>query len=140
MYMDEIEVWKEVCGLPKTKQRMALWLHLPRDSPSDIKESINANAGVTKLKKETSVNKFIDAMNKAFKPSDKIRKLKIFTNYYNNMKNGDKSIVNYINRFKKAANFAKPYKMDLPSKVKGLKLLHDASLSNQDMKLVLTGV
>ena len=60
---------------------------------------------------------FIDAMNKAFKPSDKIRELKIFTNYYINMKNGDESIVNYINMFKKAVNFAKPYKMDLPSKV-----------------------
>ena len=79
-------------------------------------------------------------MNEAFKPSDKIRKLKTFTNHYFNMKNGDESIVNYINRFKKAVNFAKPYKMNLPSKVKGLKLLHDARLSNQDMKLVLTGV
>ena len=29
--------------------------------------------------------------------------------------------------------------MDLPSKVKGLKLFHDAGLSDQDMKLVLTG-
>ena len=54
MYMEENELWKEVCGLPKTKQPMALWLHLPRDLPSDIKESINANAGATELKKETS--------------------------------------------------------------------------------------
>ena len=30
--------------------------------------------------------------------------------------------------------------MDLPTKVKGLKLLDDANLSAQDMRLVLTGV
>ena len=38
MYMDEIEMWKEVCGLPKTKQGMVLLLDLHRDSPSNIKE------------------------------------------------------------------------------------------------------
>ena len=41
-----------------------------------------------------------------------------------------------MNRFEKAANFAKKHRMDLPPKVKGLKLLHDAGLSVQDLKLV----
>ena len=59
MYMDEIKVWKEVCGLPKDKQGMVLWIHLPRDKPSDIKESINASVGVIEPKKETGVDKFV---------------------------------------------------------------------------------
>ena len=46
----------------------------------------------------------------------------------------------FVNRFDKAANFAKRHKMDLPTKVKGLKLLHDAGLTEQDMKLVLTEI
>ena len=45
-----------------------------------------------------------------------------------------------MNRFEKAANFTKKHKMDLPLKVKGLKLLHNAGLSDQDMKLVLTEI
>ena len=55
-------------------------------------------------------------------------------------KKGEESITAYMNRFEKEANFAKKRKMDQPSKVKGLKLLHDAGLSDQDMKLMLTGI
>ena len=46
----------------------------------------------------------------------------------------------YLKRFDTAANFANKYKMDLPPKVQGLKFLDDADLSEQDWKLVLTGV
>ena len=50
-------------------------------------------------------------MNEAFKPADKIRKLKIYSSYYINMKKkADKSIIVNMNRFEKAANFAKQYK------------------------------
>ena len=84
--MDKIEMWKEVCCLPKTKLGIVLWLHLPRDSTSDIKESINTCVGVTELKKETGVKKFNDTMNEAFKPLDMICKLEIYINYYIDMK------------------------------------------------------
>ena len=43
MYMDKIDIWKEVCGIVKAKQGMVLWMHLPRETPSDIKESIMAS-------------------------------------------------------------------------------------------------
>ena len=45
-----------------------------------------------------------------------------------------------MNRFDKAAIFAKWHEMDLPPKVKGLKLLHNVGLSEQDMKLVSTKI
>ena len=37
MYMDKVNVWKEVHGIVKAKQGMVLWMHLPRETPSDIK-------------------------------------------------------------------------------------------------------
>ena len=52
----------------------------------------------------------------------------------------EEKVMVYINIFDKAANFAKHHKMDLPTKVKALKLLHDAGLSEQNIKLVLTEV
>ena len=64
-----------MCELAKAKQGIVLWLALPRDMPSNIKESISASVGMDKLKKETGINKFVAAMNKAFKPSDKICEL-----------------------------------------------------------------
>ena len=140
-YMEEVSLWKEVCELPEEKQGIVLWLALPRDHPSDIKELILAKIGDEELKKKTCVEKFIEAMNEAFKPSDESRELEIYTEYYVKMKRKeDEKVSDFVNRFDKAANFAKRHKMDLPTKVKGLKLLHDAGLTEQDMKLVLTEI
>ena len=140
-YMEEVSLWKEVCELPEEKQGILLWLALPRDHPSDIKELILAKIGAEELKKKTGVKKFIEAMNESFKPSDESRELEIYTEYYVKMKRKeDEKVSDFVNRFDKAANFAKRHKMDLPTKVKGLKLLHDAGLTEQDMKLVLTEI
>ena len=140
-YMEEVSLWKEVCELPEEKQGIVLWLALPRDHPSDIKELILAKIGDEELKKKTGVKKFIEAMNEAFKPSNESRELEIYTEYYVKMKRKeDEKVSDFVNRFDKAANFAKRHKMDLPTKVKGLKLLHDAGLTEQDMKLVLTEI
>ena len=63
-----------------------LWLALPRDTPSYIKESIEAKVGKDKLKKDTGINKFIKAMNEAFKPTNESHELEIYTEYYVKMK------------------------------------------------------
>ena len=60
---------KEVCGLLKTKQGMVLWLHLPRDLPSNIKESFNASVGITQL---TTVYRMNDAGRKCYFKVEKV--------------------------------------------------------------------
>ena len=52
MYMEEIEVWMEVCGIPKRQQGMFLWMNLPRDTPSDIKESISTSLGLSSRRRQ----------------------------------------------------------------------------------------
>ena len=34
----EVMLWREVCDVPKAKLGIMLWLNLPRDHSSDIKE------------------------------------------------------------------------------------------------------
>ena len=53
-------------------------------------------------------------------------------------RSSDEKMNNFVNRIEKAASIAKRLKMELPTKFKGLKLLNDAGLSDQDIKLVLT--
>merc|ERR1719397_425483 len=140
-YMEEVELWREVCDVPKAKQGIMLWLQLPRDDASDIKELIMSKVGKDELKKATGIDKFIEAMNEAFKPSDEIRDMEIYRDFYKKMeRKADEKISDFINRFDKCANLAKRHDMDLPPKVKGLKLLDDAGLSEQDTKLVLTEI
>ena len=57
-----------VCGLDKNKLGTVLWLKLPRDDPIDIKELILAKVGPDKLNSNEGLNKFLEAMDEAFKP------------------------------------------------------------------------
>ena len=140
-YMEEVELWREVCDVPKAKQGIMLWLQLPREDASDIKELIMSKVGKDELKKETGIERFVEAMNEAFKPSDEIRDMEVYRDFYKKMeRKADEKILDFINRFDKCANMAKRHDMDLPPKVKGLKLLDDAGLSEQDTKLVLTEI
>ena len=93
-YIEEVSLWREVCDLPEEKQGIMLWLALPREHPSDIKELIMAKIGAEELKKKTGVTKFIDAMNEAFKPTNESRELEIYTEYYVKMKRKEDEKVN----------------------------------------------
>merc|ERR1719319_928977 len=120
---------------------MVLWLSLPRSHSSGVKELIMAKVGSEELKKETGVEKFVEAMNEAFGATKESRELEIYEEYYTKMeRKQEEKMTDFINRFDKAASLAKRHKMDLPAKVKGLKLLRDAGLTEQDRKLVLTEV
>merc|ERR1719319_874330 len=120
---------------------MVLWLSLPRSHSSGVKELIMAKVGSEELKKETGVEKFVEAMNEAFGATKESRELEIYEEYYTKMKRKqEEKMIDFINRFDKAASLAKRHNMDLPAKVKGLKLLRDVGLTEQDRKLVLTEV
>jgi hypothetical protein len=138
-YMDEVEMWREVAGVAKEKQGMLLWLELPRHHPSDIKDLIMNKIGKEELKKETGADKFVTAMEEAFGQADEVRDFEVYKGFYKNMqRKPEEKISDFINRFDTAANLAKKHKMALPEKVKGLKLLDDAGLTDNDTKLVLS--
>ena len=67
-YVANVEVWKLLCGLPKTEQGIMLWYNLPDDHSSDIKAKIYNEVGVEKLKAEDGLDTFVKAMDEAFKP------------------------------------------------------------------------
>ena len=138
-YIDEVEMWREVAEVPKEKQGMLLWLKLPRNHPSDIKELIMTKIGKEDLKEETGADEFVATMKEAFGEEDEVRDFEVYKSFYKNMqrKPGEK-ISDFINRFDTAANMAKKHKMALPEKVKGLKLLDDAGLTDNDTNLVLS--
>ena len=101
-------MWREVCNILKAKQGIMLWLALPRGNPSDIKELIMSKVGKEELKKETGVDRFVQAMEEAFKPTDEIRDMEVYRNFYQNMKRKEgEKITDFINRFDKCANLAK---------------------------------
>ena len=140
-YMDEVEVWREVAGVPKAKQGLVLWYALPSEHSSNIKKMIKNQVGIDELKKETGADKFVEAMKEAFGKAEEIKDYEIYQEFFEDMKRKtDEKISDYINRFNTAANLAEKHGMELPGKVKAMKLLHNSGLTANDKKLVLSGM
>ena len=140
-YAANVEVWKLLCGLPKTEQGIMLWYNLPDDHSSDIKAKIYNEVGVEKLKAEDGLNTFVKAMDEAFKPEAEVKAYEVFVNFFVDLKRKpEEKIKDFIVRFDKLANVAKKHNMSLSETVLGLKLLHDAGLSPTDKKLVMSEV
>ena len=140
-YMANVEVWKLLCGLPKTEQGIMLWYNLPDDHSSDIKAKIFNEVGVEKLKSEGGLDTFVAAMDEAFKPEAEVKAYEVFVDFFVDLKRKpDEKIKDFIVRFDKLANVAKKHNMSLSETVLGLKLLHDAGLSPTDKKLVMSEV
>ena len=140
-YMANVEVWKLLCGLPKTEQGIMLWYNLPDDHSSDIKAKIFNEVGVEKLKAENGLDTFVAAMEEAFKPEAEVKAYEVFVDFFVDLKRKpEEKIKDFIVRFDKLSNVAKKHNMSLSSTVLGLKLLHDAGLSPTDKKLVMSEV
>ena len=116
-YKDEVDIWTEVCNVPATKQGLLLWLELPRNDPSNIKELIMNKVGKDNFKATDGAKKFMEAMTEAFGETEEIRYFEIYKTFYKNMKrNADKKIIDFIKRFDTAANLAAKHKNGSPNK------------------------
>ena len=67
-YANKIKIWDKSCELKEDQKASVLWLNLPDNHPSDIKDKIY-NEMEDDLSKEGGMTKFIKIMEKAFKPA-----------------------------------------------------------------------
>ena len=66
-YLDELTMWALVTEVEKKKQGPVVWMSLPKNNPSNIKQFINNRIGVADLSKDDTITKLIRAIKKAFK-------------------------------------------------------------------------
>ena len=78
---------------------------------------------MTDLSKEDGVDKFINAMNEAFKSEDKVKAYDVFMDFFVDMKRKpEEKIKDFIVRFSKISNVAKKKHLELSQTMLGLKL------------------
>ena len=140
MYEIEVEMWTEMCEVEKKKQAMVLWMDFPRDHPSEINTKICQEIK-EELKTEQGVTKLLEVMAKAFKLAEQNQVMKIFLDFFVNMKKNPKeTMMDFVTRFVKTAIKAKNKGMELSKTALGLKIIHDATLSDSQIHLVLVEV
>ena len=66
IYMNELKMWQFVTRVEKKKQGPLVWMSLPINDPSNIKQAINDIIGMDDLIKEDGMDKIIDLLKKTY--------------------------------------------------------------------------
>ena len=61
LYIDELTSWAIVTDLEKKKQGLLVWMSLPKEDSSNIKQAINDSIGIEGLNKDDGIDRLIKA-------------------------------------------------------------------------------
>ena len=114
MYLDELTMWALVTEVEKKKQGPLVWMSLPKNDPSNIKQFINDSIGVTDLSKDDGIDKLIEAMKKAFKEEGEIEAFSKWKEFDKVRRKEGEEVRTFVNRFNTAYNAISRKQITIP--------------------------
>ena len=66
IYINKLRMWQFVAGVEKKKQGPLVWMSIPINDLSNIKQAINNIIGMDDLSKEDGMDKVFDLLKKMF--------------------------------------------------------------------------
>ena len=129
----EVDLWKSLTDLDKTKQGLALALSLEGKA-----REIAVSLSKEKLSAENGVDEIIKELDKLFEKDKIYRMHDVFLEFEKYSKSEDDSMLSYVVQFEHLYNKCKKFEMTLPDSVLALKLLYNANLTENEKQLALT--
>ena len=136
MYLDELTMWAMVTEVEKKKQGPLVWMSLPKNDPSNIKQFINDSIGVTDLSKDDGIDKLIEAMKKAFQEEGEIEAFSKWKEF-DKVKRKEEEVRTFVNRFNTAYNAISRKQITIPPGTRSFILVQKASISEKLERLVI---
>ena len=137
MYLDELSMWAIVTEVEKKKQGPLVWMSLPKNDPSNIKQFINDSIGVEDLNKDDGITKLIDAMKKAFKEEGEIEAFTKWKAFDKVRRKEGEEVRTFVNRFNTAYNAISKKDITIPPSTRSFILVQKASITEELERLVI---
>ena len=132
-WKNELEMWRLITDLPKTKQALAVVLSLKGKSREKALEVEAAS-----LNMENGIETLLTKLDEIFLQDKNELAYSAYTNFESLKRQESTSINTYIIEFEKLYEKIKKYQMVLPDAVLAFKLLNNANLSLAQRQLALT--
>jgi hypothetical protein len=132
-WKNELDIWKLMTDLEKSKQALAITLTLT----GRAKETALRIAAAD-LNKDTGVASLVRELDKVFQKEEKDLAYEAYTIFDGYHKGDNSSISDYIYEYEQRYSKCRKYKLDLPDAVLAFKLLDNADLSIQEKQLAMT--
>lgn len=139
-YRVELEAWREITDLAKSKQGIAIALSLPEDSEQGIREKVFDELSIDDLKTDTGLDTLLAFLDTKLKKDDLADMWDKFDDFEEYRREQGQSIADYISKFDHKYKKLLKQKMKLPSEILAFKLLKNANITTDERLLVLTGM
>jgi hypothetical protein len=137
MYLDELKVWKMVTDVEKKKQGLLVWLSLPTDEPSNIKQFINDSIGPDDLAKDDGIDKLIAAMKEAFEQEGEIEAFTKWKEFDKVRRKEGEDVRTFANRFNMAYNAIAKKQITIPVSTRSFILVQKAGITEEMERMVI---
>ena len=137
MYIDELLMWQFVTDVDKKKQGPLVWMSLPKDEPSNIKQFINDSIGIDNLSKDDGIDKLIEAMKKAFQQEGEIEAFSKWKEFDKVRRKEGEDVQTFVNRFNTAYNAIAKKNITIPNSTRSFILVQKASITDELERMVI---
>ena len=72
MYINKLKMWQFITEVDKKKQAPMIWMSLPKNDSSNIKELVNNSIGFKDLAKDDRMDKQVALFKKAFQQEEEL--------------------------------------------------------------------
>ena len=137
MYLDKLSMWAIVTDVKKKKQGLLVWMSLPKNDPSNIKQFINHSIRVEDLNKDDGITKLINAMKKAFKEENEIEVFMKWKEVDKVRRNEGEEVRTFVNRFNTAYNAILKKDITIPPSTRSFIIVQKAAICEELERLVI---
>ena len=131
MYLDELAMWTIVTEVEKKKQGPLVWMSLPKNEPSNIKQFINDSIGVADLNKDDGIDKLIEVMKKAFQQEGEIEAFAKWKEFDRVKRKEGEDVRTFVNRLNTAYNAISKKQITIPVSTRSFILVQKAGISDE---------
>ena len=131
----DIEIWRELTDLPKTKQALAM--HLSLNGRARIASS---EISVDSLKNENGVDTLINKLDKVFLKDEGRRQFAVFHELYNLRRSPETSVNDFLVEFEHVYYKFAAQKMILPDPVIAFMLLASCKFTDSEVQLIMSAI
>ena len=140
VYRNQVLLWKECTDVPPEKQGIFIYLSLPDDDESRIKEKVLDELTPDHLKAKDGLDRLLAYLDKHLKKDDLADEWAKF-NEFDDFKRGENmKIDEYVLNFDSLYNKLVKCKMTIPPQILAFRLLKCATISKEECLLVMSGL
>ena len=97
IYINELRMWQFVTGVEKKKQGPLVWMSLPINDSSNIKQAINDIIGMDDLSKDDGMDKILELLKKTFLQEKELEAFTKWDQFDRVRRNEGECVRSYVN-------------------------------------------